>query len=239
MTAHDADSLLRMDAVEKTYTMGTVTVPALKPTTFTVRRGEFLIVLGPSGSGKTTLLNLIGGIDTPTGGHLYYQGDDLADLADDALTAYRRYTVGFVFQFFNLVPTLTALENVQLVAELVEHPQDARDALASVGLGDRTEHFPSELSGGEQQRVAIARALVKRPALLLADEPTGNLDFETGIKVLSVLTELARAGGITVIVVTHNSTLAAIADRVIRMRSGEIIGVEENASPKAPGELTW
>jgi putative ABC transport system ATP-binding protein len=232
-------TLFQLEDAEKTYTMGEVTVPALKPTTFAVRQGEFLMVLGPSGSGKTTLLNLIGGIDTPTAGHLYFRGQDLAEMADAALTDYRRYSVGFVFQFFNLVPTLTALENVQLVAELVDEPLDALEVLDAVGLRERAEHFPGELSGGEQQRVALARALVKRPALLLADEPTGNLDFETGIRVLTVLTDLTRTGGITTITVSHNSVLATIADRVVHMRSGEIVSVEENAHPVPPSEVSW
>ena len=219
--------------------MGEVIVPALKPTTFSVRQGELLMVLGPSGSGKTTLLNLIGGIDSPSEGRIFFEGEDLSQMDDDELTDYRRYSVGFVFQFFNLVPTLTALENVQLVAELMDNPLDSQDVLESVGLGDRGNHFPSELSGGEQQRVAIARALVKRPKLLLADEPTGNLDFETGIRVLTVLTDLARGGDITVLIVTHNSAVASIADRVIRMRSGEITGIEENPTPRSPSELKW
>ena len=237
-TASD-NTLLRLDGAGRSYQMGEVIVPALKPTTFSVRRGEFLIVLGPSGSGKTTLLNLIGGIDMPSEGHVFFQGEDLSQMNDDALTDYRRYSVGFVFQFFNLVPTLTALENVQLVAELMDDPLDSQQVLESVGLGDRGDHFPSELSGGEQQRVAIARALVKRPRLLLADELTGNLDFETGIRVLAVFTDLARSGGITALIVTHNSALASIADRVIRMRSGEISAIEPNPTPQSPSELKW
>lgn len=231
--------LLQLEGVAKSYVMGAVTVPALKPSTFAVRSGEFLMVLGPSGSGKTTLLNLVGGIDTPTAGRLLFRGEDLAQMADAELTSYRRYRVGFVFQFFNLVPTLTALENVQLVADLVDEPLDALETLDTVGLGDRANHFPSELSGGEQQRVAIARAMVKRPALLLADEPTGNLDFETGIRVLTVLTDLSRQSGTTTIVVTHNSVLAGIADRVLRMRSGEIVEVEEQPHPISPEEVRW
>jgi len=236
---HNEQTLFQLDGAEKIYTMGAVSVHALKPTTFAVRQNELLLVLGPSGSGKTTLLNLIGGIDTPTDGHLFFRGRDLARMTDAELTDYRRYSVGFVFQFYNLVPTLTTLENVQLVAELVDDPLDALEVLDSVGLRERADHFPSELSGGEQQRVAIARALVKRPALLLADEPTGNLDFETGIRVLTVLTDLTRTGGITTIVVTHNSVLAAIADRVVRMHSGEIVAVEENAHPLPPSEVSW
>lgn len=238
-SADSPEVLLSLEQVSKSYQMGEVTVPALKPTTFTVNTGEFLMVLGPSGSGKTTLLNLIGGIDTATGGHIFFRGQDLARMTDDELTDYRRYSVGFVFQFFNLVPTLTARENVELVAELVDDSLDAQEVLESVGLGERGDHFPSELSGGEQQRVAIARAMVKRPAILLADEPTGNLDFETGIKVLKVLADLTTASHITVVMVTHNSALASIANRVIRMRSGEIVAVEENPNPQDPGELQW
>lgn len=232
-------ALLKLDGVGKSYQMGKIIVPALKPTSFTVRPGELLMVLGPSGSGKTTLLNLIGGIDIPTEGHIFFMGEDISLMDDDALTDYRRFSVGFVFQFFNLVPTLTALENVQLVSELVDNPLESQQTLESVGLNERGNHFPSELSGGEQQRVAIARALVKRPALLLADEPTGNLDFETGIKVLTVLTDLAKNDGITVMVVTHNSALATIADRVIHMRSGEITSIEENPNPLRPSDLKW
>ncbi|MHB0998134.1 MAG: ABC transporter ATP-binding protein [Armatimonadota bacterium] len=235
----DDNILIHLEKVGKSYKMGEVIVPALKPTTFSVMRGEMLVVLGPSGSGKTTLLNLIGGIDIASEGHIFYEGTDLALMTDDQLTDYRRYAVGFVFQFFNLVPTLTALENVQLVAELVDDPLDSLQVLESVGLGDRANHFPSELSGGEQQRVAIARAMVKRPSILLADEPTGNLDFETGIKVLTVLTDLTKVSDITVLMVTHNSPLAAIADRVIHMHSGEITTVEENAVPQEPGGLRW
>lgn len=229
--------LLRLDGASKSYQMGKVVVPALKPTTFSIRRGEFLMVLGPSGSGKTTLLNLIGGIDFPTSGRILFKDRDLSRMDEDEITEYRRRSVGFVFQFFNLIPTLTARENIELVAELVDNPMDVEQVLEAVGLGDRGDHFPSELSGGEQQRVAIARALVKRPALLLADEPTGNLDFETGIKVLKVLTNLCAAGGVTVVMVTHNAPLSAIAQRTVRMRSGEIVAVEENPHPVDPDEL--
>ncbi|MCE5322684.1 ABC transporter ATP-binding protein [bacterium] len=233
------NTLLQLENAAKTYGTGEVSVHALKPTTFSVMQGEFLVVLGPSGSGKTTMLNIIGGIDTPTEGQVIFDGQDLALMTDDELTDYRRYSVGFVFQFFNLVPTLTARENVDLVAELVANPLGSTEVLESVGLGDRADHFPSELSGGEQQRVAIARALVKRPVILLADEPTGNLDFETGIKVLKVLSDLTTSGNITVLMVTHNSALAPIANRVVRMRSGEIVSVEVNATPRDPGELQW
>ena len=232
-------TLIRLEGAAKSYVMGEVVVAALKPTTFSVQRGEFLTVLGPSGSGKTTLLNLIGGIDTPSEGHILFEQHDLALMSDEELTDYRRYSVGFVFQFFNLIPTLTAKENVQLVGELVDDPLGEQEVLDAVGLGDRGDHFPSELSGGEQQRVAIARALVKRPSILLADEPTGNLDFETAVRVLKVLSDLTRAGHVTVLMVTHNSALAAVAQRKIRMRSGEIVSVEENPNPLDPSELQW
>ncbi len=231
--------VVRLEGAAKSYVMGEVVVPALKPTSFAIMPGEFLMVLGPSGSGKTTLLNLIGGIDTVTQGHIYFQSADLSTMSEDDLTSYRRYQVGFVFQFFNLVPTLTARENIELVSELVKEPLGVGEVLDAVGLGERGDHFPSELSGGEQQRVAIARALVKRPKLLLADEPTGNLDFETGVLVLKALTDLAARYGTTVVMVTHNSPLAAVADRIVRMRSGEIMAVEENPSPSDPAELQW
>ncbi len=233
------ETLLRLDHVAKSYIMGEVVVPALKPTTFSILRGDLLVVLGPSGSGKTTLLNLIGGIDTPTEGLILFHGKDLSRMNDAELTSYRRYSVGFVFQFFNLVPTLTALENVQLVAELVPDPLDAQAVLDSVGLGDKSDRFPSELSGGEQQRVAIARAVVKRPSLLLADEPTGNLDFETGVKVLKILHDLTVTSGIAVLMVTHNTPIASIAHRIIRMRSGEIVSLTANPNPLEPEEVQW
>ena len=231
--------LVRLDGAAKSYVMGEVVVPALKPTSFAITTGEFLMVLGPSGSGKTTLLNLIGGIDTVTQGHVYFENADLSTMSEDDLTNYRRYQVGFVFQFFNLVPTLTARENIELVSELVPEPLGVAEVLDAVSLGDRADHFPSELSGGEQQRVAIARALVKRPKLLLADEPTGNLDFETGVLVLKALTDLANRYGTTVVMVTHNSPLAAVADRTVRMRSGEIRSIDENPAPSDPAELQW
>jgi putative ABC transport system ATP-binding protein len=237
-TPHN-ETLVRLEGAAKSYTMGKIVVPALKPTTFSVLQGDLLVVLGPSGSGKTTLLNLIGGIDTPTDGHIFFKEKDLACMNDTELTQYRRYSVGFVFQFFNLVPTLTALENVQLVAELVPNPLNAQDMLDSVGLGDKLNRFPSELSGGEQQRVAIARALVKRPELILADEPTGNLDFETGIRVLKILHDQAVTSGIAVLMVTHNTPIASIAHRIIHMRSGEIVSLAANPNPLDPEEVQW
>jgi putative ABC transport system ATP-binding protein len=234
------DPLVRLDSVTKTYGSGEVAVHALRGISLEIPAGQFVVVLGPSGSGKTTLLNVLGGIEPASSGRLVVGGTELSGLDDRALTAYRRETVGFVFQFFNLVPTLTALENVQLVAELVGGAADAaRNELEAVGLGARADHFPSALSGGEQQRVAIARALVKQPALLLADEPTGALDLETGRQVLAVLHGLARKDGRTVVLVTHNSAIAGIADRVLKVTAGEITDDRLQATPIRPEAVTW
>lgn len=233
------EEIIRLDGASKLYKMGEVTVPALLPMNLVINQGEFIVMLGPSGSGKTTLLNLIGGIDVPTDGRISFKGQNLADMNENQLTAYRRDNVGFIFQFFNLVPTLTARENIEFVAELISNPRSAQEVLESVGLLDRADHFPSELSGGEQQRVAIARALVKNPPLLLADEPTGNLDYETGKRILGLMRELARSKKITVVLVTHNSAIANIADRVIHLRSGEITTIDVNASPLDPEALKW
>ena len=232
-------TLIELDGAAKTYMMGAVAVHALKPTDLSISQGEFLVMLGPSGSGKTTVLNLIGGIDRPTEGRILFEGEDLTRMSEDEITEYRRESVGFIFQFFNLIPTLTARENVEFVAELVAHPADPLDVLAEVGLAERANHFPSELSGGEQQRVAIARALVKNPPLLLADEPTGNLDYETGKLILKLMREVNRIRGITVVLVTHNSAVGAIADRAVYLRSGEITAVRENPSPADPEKVKW
>jgi len=231
--------IIRLEDVAKSYRMGEVEVPALHPINLSVYEGEFIVMLGPSGSGKTTLLNLIGGIDTPTSGRIIFRGMNLAEMDEDQLTAYRRDNVGFVFQFFNLVPTLTARENVEFVAELVKGSRSADDVLAAVGLAERADHFPSELSGGEQQRVAIARALVKAPPLLLADEPTGNLDYETGKKILKLMRDLSQLEQVSVILVTHNSAIANMADRVIHLRSGDITGIDMIDEPVDPEELKW
>jgi putative ABC transport system ATP-binding protein len=219
--------------------MGAVEVHALRDADLEVRQGQFVVILGPSGSGKTTILNLVGGIDTPTAGRVLVDGVDIGAHPDAALTAYRRDRVGFVFQFFNLIPTLTARENVELAAELVSHPRETDDMLEAVGLSDRASHFPSELSGGEQQRVAIARALVKNPPILLCDEPTGELDFETGRRIMQLLRQINRAEGRTVLLVTHNSAIPAVADRVVRLRSGMIVAQEENQVPMDPADLQW
>jgi putative ABC transport system ATP-binding protein len=224
----------------KFYGSGPARVHALREVDLTVRTGEFVVLLGPSGSGKTTLLNLVGGIEPPTSGSVIVNGHDISSLSDDARTAYRRDTVGFVFQLFNLVPTLTAMENVRLVAELTGRGdrESAQAALDAVGLADRADHFPAQLSGGEQQRVAIARAIAKDPALLLCDEPTGALDLETGRGVLQVLQDLNQQGR-TVLAVTHNAAIAIIAHQVVRMRSGQITEITTTAAPGRAAEVAW
>jgi putative ABC transport system ATP-binding protein len=237
MTSQPA--LLRLEGVSKVYQMGEVEVVALKGVDLEIACGEFVVVLGPSGSGKTTLLNLVGGIDSPTSGSVTVAGERLSGMSEDELTQYRRRYVGFVFQFFNLIPTLTAFENVELVEELVDHGRGARRVLEEVGLGARADHFPSELSGGEQQRVAIARALVKNPQVLLADEPTGNLDMETGRQILALMRRINLEQGRTVLIVTHNSAIAQIADRSLHLHSGELVESRPNPSPLDPGLLEW
>jgi putative ABC transport system ATP-binding protein len=231
--------LVLLDGVEKTYGEGTVAVTALAGVSLDLPAGEVVVFLGPSGSGKTTLLNLVGGLDRPTRGRVVVGGNDLAGKSDAELTEYRRQTVGFIFQFFNLIPTLTARENVELAGELVGRAERAEWALAQVELADRADHFPSELSGGEQQRVAIARALVKGPRLILADEPTGSLDSETSLRVLRSLRDITRMQGQSVLLVTHNSVIAQMADRVVRLRSGEVSEVRRNQTPAEPETLSW
>ena len=230
---------VRTEQLTKEYQMGEVVVRALRGVSFEASEGALVVLLGPSGSGKTTLLNLIGGLDLPTHGRVFVDDQEVSALVEPALTDYRRSRVGFIFQFFNLVPTLTALENVQLVGELSHHPADAQALLERVGLGERLDYYPSELSGGEQQRVAIARALVKRPYLLLGDEPTGNLDYETGLLVLQLIRAVNRDEGLTVLMVTHNAAIAQMADLVVHMRSGEVDSMETNANPIEPTELKW
>ncbi|MDD2585097.1 MAG: ABC transporter ATP-binding protein [Syntrophomonadaceae bacterium] len=231
--------LIRLEKVSKTYLMGEVTVAALQETSVTIYQGELLVILGPSGSGKSTMLNLIGGMDKPTAGKIIYRDRDLSQAHDRELTSYRRQDVGFVFQFYNLIPDLTATENVALAADLVENPLPVAQVMEDVGLGDRKEHFPAQLSGGEQQRVAIARAIVKRPELLLCDEPTGALDYQTGKIVLNFLYQIRRQGESTVIIVTHNTAIARMADRVFRMRSGQISEVVANPNPLSPERIDW
>jgi putative ABC transport system ATP-binding protein len=226
--------LLHLDRVGKTYVMGEVAVEVLRDVTIEIETAEILAIVGPSGSGKSTLLNLIGGLDKPTSGAVWYRDQDLSQLSSRELTLYRRDTIGFVFQFYNLVPNLTARENVLVSTEISRNPLDVEESLELVGLTDRAEHFPSQMSGGEQQRVAIARALAKNPELLLCDEPTGALDFETGKRVLRLLVEVREKLSKTVLIITHNSAIAQIADRVIRLRSGEVVETTINRQPVAP-----
>jgi putative ABC transport system ATP-binding protein len=225
--------------VSKSYPMGILQVQALKELDLQIPKGEFLVILGPSGSGKTTLLNLIGGIDSASSGTITVDSTEITALEEKGLNRYRREKIGFIFQFFNLIPTLTAAENIDLAAELVEQPKDTMEMLENVALRERAEHFPSELSGGEQQRVAIARALVKDPPILLCDEPTGDLDFETGKRILSLIRKINREDEKTVILVTHNTAIGEIADRTLRLRSGEITEINKNPSPLDPDELRW
>jgi putative ABC transport system ATP-binding protein len=225
--------------ITKVYRMGEVEVHALRGVSLQIWDGEFVVILGPSGSGKSTLLNVLGGLDAPSAGVVRYREHDLAHPDDRALTAYRREHVGFVFQFYNLVPSLTARENVALAAEIAPRPLPAEEALARVGLSARMDHFPSQLSGGEQQRVAIARAIAKRPDVLLCDEPTGALDAATGRSVLEVLDRVNRELGTTVAVITHNASIAAMADRVVRMADGRVAREERNERRATPAEISW
>ena len=232
-------SFVEFENVGKTYHMGEVSINALHDASFTVEKGELVVIVGPSGAGKTTLLNILGGMDTLTTGRVTLDGREISALNKRQLTQYRREDVGFVFQFYNLVGNLTALENVELANQICKDPLDARQILTEVGLGDRMKNFPSQLSGGEQQRVAIARALAKNPKLLLCDEPTGALDYQTGKAILQLLQDTARKSGMTVIIITHNSALTAMADRVIRVRSGTVASMELNETPQNIAEIEW
>ena len=219
--------------------MGEVSVPALQGVDVAVCAGEFVVLLGPSGSGKSTLLNILGGLDTPTSGEIRFLDQDLTNADEPTLTRYRRQHVGFVFQFYNLIPSLTARENVALVTDIAETPMPADEALRWVGLGERLDHFPAQLSGGEQQRVAIARAIAKRPQVLLCDEPTGALDYETGKLVLEVIARINAELGTTAMVITHNAAIAAIADRVLRLANGRIVGETRPERKLTPSEISW
>jgi putative ABC transport system ATP-binding protein len=230
---------MQLKGVSKTYVMGEIRVEALKESSLDIYRGEILVILGPSGSGKSTLLNLIGGMDRPSNGDIVYKNRHLSQASDQQLTQFRRHEIGFVFQFYNLISDLTAEENVALAAELVKNPLPTREVLNQVGLEQRRDHFPSQLSGGEQQRVSIARAMVKNPTLLLCDEPTGALDFQTGISILQLLKQTRDTMGSTVIIVTHNTAIGAMADRLVRMRSGEIAEIIVNESPLPPERIEW
>ena len=239
VSGETSSPIVQLEDISRSYQMGSLEVRALRNVNLEIIRGEFIVILGPSGSGKTTMLNLIGGIDSPTSGKLIVDGVDITTFDEKGLTDYRRNHIGFVFQFFNLIPTLTAKENVEFAAELVDNPRDAMEMLEVVGLRERAEHYPSELSGGEQQRVAIARAMVKDPPILLCDEPTGDLDFETGKHILSAMRMINESRHKTVLVVTHNTSIGDIAHRVIKLRSGEIINIRQNDSPLDPEELKW
>jgi putative ABC transport system ATP-binding protein len=236
--------LLEMRDVSKIYETGQVQIRALDGVSLSFQGGELVVALGPSGSGKTTLLNLVGGLDRPTGGTIRYGGTDIASLSDGDLGRFRRDHIGFVFQFFNLIPTLTARENVEFAAELVSHDsrqteERVEELLRLVGLGERADHFPSQLSGGEQQRVAIARAMAKDPDILLCDEPTGNLDFRTGQQILGLLQKLTSEQGKTCVLVTHNTAIAGVGTRIVRLRDGRVQSDERNASPLPASEVEW
>lgn len=225
--------------VAKTYRMGEVEIKALHDASFTVEKGELVVIVGSSGAGKTTLLNILGGMDTLTGGAVHLDGKEISRLTRKQLVQYRRQDVGFVFQFYNLIGNLTALENVELANQICKDPLNAEDILEQVGLKDRIHNFPSQLSGGEQQRVAIARALAKKPKLLLCDEPTGALDYQTGKAILKLLQDTGRQTGMTVIIITHNSALTAMADRVIRIKNGTVVSEVTNPQPQSVSEIEW
>lgn len=232
-------NLFKLENVVKEYDMGEIKVTALKKADFNLVKGELVVVLGPSGSGKSTLLNIMGGMDTPTKGCIYFDAIDISTFNEEQLTSFRRHQVGFVFQFYNLMPNLTVKENVELATEISENPLDVDEVLEQVGLGERANHFPAQLSGGEQQRVAIARAVAKNPEVLLCDEPTGALDHLTGVKVLRLLCDINQTTGKTVVIITHNQPIAGIADRVIKMSSGEIVEIIENRQRIEPEKVEW
>ena len=238
-SAVNANPVFVARGLRKVYEMGEVSVEALRNVDFDLFPGEFVVLLGPSGSGKSTLLNILGGLDVPTSGQVIYHDHDLTTAGEAALTEYRRTHVGFVFQFYNLIPSLTARENVALVTEIVPRPMTPEEALGLVGLGQRLDHFPAQLSGGEQQRVAIARAIAKRPDVLLCDEPTGALDITTGIVVLEALDRVNRELGTATVVITHNAAIAGMSDRVVRLADGRIASVAQNPHKTSAKELQW
>lgn len=228
-----------LENVKKIYHMGEVEIMAAAGIDFEIEKGEFAVVVGPSGAGKTTVLNILGGMDTATGGKVLVDGQDIAGYSQRRLTAYRRDDIGFVFQFYNLIPNLTALENVELALQICKNPMDAATVLKEVGLGERLDNFPAQLSGGEQQRVSIARALAKNPKLLLCDEPTGALDYNTGKAILKLLQDTCRNKGMTVVLITHNSAIAPMADRVIRIKNGQVSEVIRNEYPVSVDTIEW
>ena len=233
------ENFVQFEHVKKTYRMGDVSIHALQDATFTVGEGELCVIVGPSGAGKTTLLNILGGMDTLTEGKIFMGGKDISAYSTRDLTTYRRHDIGFVFQFYNLVPNLTVLENVELAAQICRDPLDAAEVLEAVGLKERMNNFPAQLSGGEQQRVAIARALAKNPKLLLCDEPTGALDYNTGKAILKLLQDTSRQRGVTVIIITHNNALTAMADRVIKVKNGAVVSETVNTAPISVEEIEW
>ena len=233
------NSYVKLDKVSKIYKMGEVEIRAVDNISFEISKGEFVVVVGPSGAGKTTVLNILGGMDTATKGNVFVDGSNIAKYNSHQLTAYRRDDIGFVFQFYNLVPNLTALENVELAMQICKNPLDAKKVLCEVGLEDRMGNFPAQLSGGEQQRVSIARALAKNPKLLLCDEPTGALDYQTGKAILKLLQDMCRQKGMTVIVITHNTAITPMADRVIHIKNGTVSAMELNTDPTPVEEIEW
>lgn len=233
------NNLVELKGVVKTYKMGEVEIHAVAGVDFEIKKGEFVVIVGPSGAGKTTVLNILGGMDSATKGKVIVDGTDIAKFSEKQLTAYRRDDIGFVFQFYNLVQNLTALENVELALQICKNPLKADQVLKEVGLAERMKNFPAQLSGGEQQRVAIARALAKNPKLLLCDEPTGALDYQTGKSILKLLQDTCRKKGMTVIVITHNMALTPMADRVIHIKNGSVSGIETNDTPTPVEQIEW
>lgn len=233
------EEFVKLKDITKVYHMGEVEIRAADNINFSIKKGEFVVIVGQSGAGKTTVLNILGGMDTATGGTLTVDGKDITAYDSRQLTGYRRDDIGFVFQFYNLIPNLTALENVELALQICKDPLDAKKVLEDVGLGDRLDNFPAQLSGGEQQRVSIARALAKNPKLLLCDEPTGALDYNTGKAILKLLQNMCRERGMTVIVITHNQALAPMADRLIHIKNGQVSHMETNENPMSIDEIEW